>query len=76
MHGENQPRQSQVMIAVQVADKNVTNFMDGYGVVYELQLGTFTTINQKVMVLNVKKLRRGESAVSRQCSTGAKDGEF
>ena len=64
------------MIAVQVADKNVTNFMDGYGVVYELQLGTFTTINQKVMVLNVKKLRRGESAVRRQCSTGAKNGEF
>ena|SRR5882672_5316240 len=76
MHGEYQPCQSQVMISVEVTDKNLTDLLNVDREVSELQLRPFSTIYQKVMVLYVEILGRRKSAVCRQCSTGAEDSEF
>ena len=64
------------MITVKVADKNGTDFMNMESVLSQLHLRTFSTINEKVMVLYGEMLGRRKSAISRQRSTGAEDGEF
>ncbi len=65
MHGKKKPGQPQVMITVEVADKNMGDFMDVDAVARELKLYAFTTVNQKMFVLNREILRGGESAVGR-----------
>lgn len=48
-----------------MADKNMGNFMDVDVESHELKLYTFTTIDQKMIVLNRKILGSGKSAISR-----------
>ena len=53
------------MIAVKVADENMSYFMDVDAVSRELKLYAFTTVDQKMIVLNREILGGGESAVCR-----------
>ena len=59
-----------------MTDKNVVDFVNPYVIQRQLHLGTFTTVNNKMPVLNSEVLGGREPAVSRQRSTGAEDREF
>jgi hypothetical protein len=52
MHGTDQPDEPQVMIPVQVADKDIIDFIDFDPVLIELNLGSFPTVNQEILVVN------------------------
>ena len=62
------------MIAVKVADKDMAYSMCVDAGLRNLQLRTFTTINQKMSVLNIEILRRCKPAVSRNGPAGSEYG--
>ena len=61
---------------MQVTDKDVADLLSRYIVKPHLNLCAFTTIDEKMPVLNGEILCRRKSAEGWQCPTGAKDGEF
>jgi anti-sigma-K factor RskA len=56
VHGKEQAHQPQVMIAMQMADKDVIYFVDWDLVSHQLHLSAFTAVDQKISVLNVQVL--------------------
>jgi hypothetical protein len=56
MHGRNQSRQSQKMIAVVVRDKNVPYFLVFCFVPAELKLSSFSAIDEEIVTIVFKKL--------------------
>ena len=64
VHGKDQPHQPEIVIAVQVADKNVIDPVITYLKPHELHLYRFTAVDQKMPVLNFDELCRGMSSIS------------
>jgi hypothetical protein len=56
VHGKNKSHQSQVMIAMEMADKDVINAMKVGLKPHELHLGSFATIHQEIPVLDLDQL--------------------
>ena len=63
MHGEDQAHQSKVVIAVQMCDEDMVYAMHVRLIAHQLHLRAFATIDEKITVLNLDQLRRGESSV-------------
>ena len=74
VHGKNQSGKAQIMVSVQVTDKDVTDLVDADVVLHHLHLCTFTAIDKKVVILYGQVLAGWESSVGWQRSTGAEDG--
>lgn len=51
VHGKQQAHQAQVVVAMQMADEDMGDFMKAGMVAHELQLRTFPAINQIVFVI-------------------------
>ena len=68
MHREDQPHQTKVMIAMKVRDKNVVDAVKVCLKAHQLHLCSFTTINEKMAVLDFHELTRRKSSVRRQCA--------
>ena len=45
VHTRKQARQAQIMVAMQVADKNMVDTLEFQGITPQLHLGTFSTVN-------------------------------
>ena len=76
VHRKDQSREAKVMVAMEVADKNMIDFVYAESILRESQLRSLTAVDEKMPILNSEILRRRKSAVSRQRSTGAEDGEL
>ena len=61
--GENQARQAEHMIAVQMADEHLLDLVLGDFIVFHPHLGAFATVHQIVGILQAKHLGGGESPV-------------
>jgi hypothetical protein len=66
MHSEDQPHDAKVVIAMQVADKNVIDAKKIGLKFHQLHLCSFTTIHKKMPVLYFNQLSGRESSVSWQ----------
>lgn len=55
---------------MQVTDENMIDLMNGYLITHQLHLHPFTTINQKMVVLDVQVLRGGKPPKRRQRPAG------
>lgn len=76
MKGGQQPGQTEKMIPVQVADQDMidllkTNFQSSH-----LNLGSFGTINQEILMTVIQYLGTEKTLTGRSGRTAAKDGEF
>jgi hypothetical protein len=69
MQGKEQTHEPQVMVTMQVGDKDVINAMEVQVILCQLNLRSLSTINQKIMILNFNKLTGRHSAVSRNGTT-------
>lgn len=65
MHGKYQSHQSQVMIAVKMADKDVVDPVEIYLKSHELHLRTFAAVDQEIAALYFHKLGGRMPAVGR-----------
>jgi cell division FtsZ-interacting protein ZapD len=61
MHGSQQSGQTQVMIAVKMAYKDMIDPLDLQPVPSQLDLGGFPAVDEKKTVLHIKYLGRGVS---------------
>src|SRR5690606_36417904 len=73
VHREDQAHQAQVMIAVQVTDKNMIDAVEVYLKAHQLQLSSFAAIDHKEFVLDLNELSRGMPSVGGECSAGTQD---
>jgi hypothetical protein len=64
------------MVAMQMTDKNMIDFVIGELESHELHLSTFPAINEKVMILDDYELGRRKPTVSGKRTTGTKDGNL
>lgn len=63
VHGKEQAHEAEVMIAMQVRNKNMMDAMNGAVVLHQLHLCAFSAIHQEKFVLDFDQLRRGKSSV-------------
>ena len=70
MHGEDQPHQAEIMIAVKVADEDVTDPVKVGLKAHELHLCTFSAVDHKMSVLDLDELSGWITSVSWKCTTG------
>lgn len=75
VHGEDQAHETEVMIAMQVADENVIDAVQVRLETHELHLRSFPAVNQKMPVLDLYKLCGGKPSVSRKCAAGTEYGD-
>jgi hypothetical protein len=66
VHGKDQSHQPEVMVAVQVADKDMVDPMKICLQSHQLHLSSLATINKKMTALYFNKLACGVSSVGRQ----------
>ena len=75
VHGTDQAQQTEVMIAVQVADEDVTDPLEVEAHGAQPFLRAFTTIDQVVVVVDVHQLRCGKTASCGKRRTRAQRGD-
>ena len=56
VHGEDESHQAEVMVTMQVTDKNVIDTMEVCLKTHELHLGSFAAINKENTILNFDQL--------------------
>lgn len=75
VHGEQQSGETQVVIAMQVADKNVIDLLRTEIIPTQLVLATFAAVDEELMVADRQVLCRSESPIRRQRTTGTENGQ-
>ena len=75
MHGEKQPHQTEVMVAVKMGNEDVVYAVQVCLETHQLHLRPFSTVDEKESILDLNQLRGWKSAISRQCAAGAKYGD-
>ncbi len=73
VHGEQQSRETQVVIAMQVADENVVDLLRAEIIPTQLVLTSFAAVDEKLMMPDRQVLCRSESPIRRQRATGPKN---
>jgi len=76
VHGEEQSRQAQIVIAVQVTYKNMIDPVVGKLKSHELHLSPFTAVDEKVAILDLHPMRGRKTPVGGEGGAGAEDNDF
>jgi hypothetical protein len=76
VHTGQKARKTQEMVAMQMAYKNMVNTLESDGELAQLHLGTFATINQKIIAGMLYYLGGWMPAKSRCGRTATKDSNF
>ena len=69
VHRKDQAHQSEVMVTVQMADKDVADAVKVCLVFHQLHLSAFTTVDEEMEILNFYPLCRREATIGRQRAT-------
>src|SRR5262245_947386 len=73
LHREDESHQPEVVVTMQVADKEVIDFVLAEIVPAKLMLAAFATVDEEIMVMDLQELRGGESPIHRESTARAKN---
>ena len=76
VHREEQPRQTKVVVAVQMTYENMVELVIGKLKSHDLHLRPFPAVDEKVLVLYFYPVCRRKPSVSGEGGAGAEDSEF
>lgn len=71
VHCKDQSHQTEIMIAMKMADHNVVDAMEVDTEFHQLHLSTLSAINEEMTILDFHKLCGWKSPECRQCATGS-----
>ena len=76
VHGEDEAHQPKVVVAVQVADKNMIDAVKVRLKAHELHLRGFPAVDKEIVILDLEQLRGRMPAIGWQCTTRTQDGDL